>query len=106
MRDEVANDFLKFSINEYVYASLTERGWNAIKEHYKDVFKTEEELEHAVKVMYRDKLENIDGKDYCPIQLWTFMSIFGKYMYNGMGPEHALFGNNLLIEKNEMWVSG
>ena len=73
-------EYLDFNINNYVKVKLTEKGkyiyYHQFDDMNEDILKMGGKPLNPIELKYDD-----DG--YTEFQMWHFMEIFGKHLYNG-----------------------
>lgn len=89
-------------VNNTVYVSLTEKGWELLRNNASKICDGDEErIEEYMKVVYKDKRVVIGNGVYNPFLLWEFMSIFGPHLYHGMNSSNALFETDKIYIEHE-----
>lgn len=84
---------VKANINDFIKVKLTEYGKD-IYDHSNDSLMIKPENEKIKKWLEPIPLE-YDDEGYVQFQLWNFMHIFGKHMFNGAEP--VIENNNIII---------
>ena len=84
----------KININEFVRVKLTDHGKDIYEHHNDDLMKKVES--DYVKEALKPIPLSYDDEGYTDFQLWNFMNIFGRHMFNGAEPviEH----NNIIFK--------
>lgn len=84
---------VKVNINEFIKVKLTDHGKD-IYEHSNDSLMAKPENEKIKKWLTPLPLE-YDDEGYVQFELWKFMEIFGKHMWNG-APQ-IIKNNNIIL---------
>lgn len=73
-------EYQDFNINDYVKVKLTEKGKYIYYHQFDDM--NEDILKMGGKPLNPIELK-YDDEGYAEFQMWHFMEIFGKHLYNG-----------------------
>lgn len=73
-------EYKDFNVNDYVKVKLTEKGKYIYYHQFDDM--NEEILKMGGKPLNPIELK-YDDEGYVELQMWHFMEIFGKHLYNG-----------------------
>lgn len=84
---------VKVNINDFIKVKLTDHGKDIYEHHNDDLIKKVEG--DYIKEALKPIPLNYDDKGYTDFQLWNFMNIFGKHMFNGAEP--VIENNNIII---------